>query len=468
MGGNATKQWNTERFTKEEYNAVCQYIAQIMDLTPLFKKDEMDDYVANQTLTELNGSYISEANKLYAFIPCYFEKDSFGDLDFLTTNNHISVIEKLQKADDVEVIGKVKSGNCTSYAIRFKSISHKAFQLDIIHVDTSVFHFALHYFSFNDLGNFIGRIASAARIKFGFDGMFRKVYFNNHGDIIPVYSLKEQQPNDNSHSTVVKKTEVLLTCNFFTALDFLGFDVERYKQGFATLDEIFEFIYQSKFFKESYFSLDNRPADMRARDKKRTNYGLALDYFAKKGEKTSLCLLPDDEIINQTFPHSLEEMLGLQKEMQHKIKIKESINSKKIVQSLLNEIGQAVKAATQAGIGGNAGIELVSLDKNEQYVSLTKRILLDDYDELVKKDSLTKAEQLRLRFCKSKHDIVVQKFVPHDFLGKMIQQLNKNELVQQGYFVDNQHQEEFDKLIFDVFESELANYKSFCKQKSET
>ena len=287
--------------------------------------------------------------------------------------------------------------------------------------------------------------------------------------MIPVYSLKEQrQPDDNSHSTVVKKTEVLLTCNFFTALDFLGFDVERYKQGFATLDEIFEFIYQSKFFQESYFSLDNRPADMRARDKKRANYGLALDYFAKKGEKQSLYLLPDDEIINQTFPHSLEEMLGLQKEMQHKIKIKESINSKKIVQSLLNGIGQAVKAATQAGIGGNAGIELVSLDKNEQYVSLTKRILLDDYNELVKKDSLTKEEQLRLRFCKSKHPIVLQKFVPHDFLGKMIQQLNKNELVQQGYFVDNQHQEEFDKLVLDVYESELASCKSFCKQKSET
>lgn len=450
MGGNATKQWNTERFTKTEYDSVCNYIAKLMELKPLYKnnENEVDDYVSNQILTESDG------DELYAVIPCYFEKDSFGDLDFLTTDNHVSVIEKLQKADDVEIIGKVKGGNCTSYAIRFNSISHKAFQLDIIHVDKSVFNFALHYFSFNDLGNFIGRIASAARIKFGFDGMFRKVYFNNHGDMIPVYALKEQQSqaNDNSHSTVVKKTEVLLTCDFFTALDFLGFDIERYKQGFATLDEIFEFVYQSKFFKESYFSLDNRPADMRARDKKRANYGLALDYFAGKGEKTSFYPLPDDEVINQVFPHSLEEMLELQKQIKIQTKIKESISSKKIVKSLLNGIGQAVKAATQAGIGGNAGIELVSLDKNEQYVSLTKRILLDDYNELVKKDSLTKEEQLRLRFCKSKHPIVLQKFVPHDFLGKMIQQLNKNELVQQGYFVDNQHQEEFDKLILDIFE----------------
>ena len=368
MGGNATKQWNTERFTKTEYDAVCNYIAKIMGLNPLYKNDEneVDDYVSNQILTESDG------DELYAVIPCYFEKDSFGDLDFLTTDNHVAVIEKLKKADDVEIVGKVKGGNCTSYAIRFNSISPKAFQLDIIHVDKSVFNFSLNYFSFNDLGNFIGRIASAARIKFGFDGMFRKIYFNNHGDMIPVYSLKEQQSqaNDNSHSTVVKKTEVLLTCDFFTALDFLGFNVERYKQGFATLDEIFEFVYQSKCFKESYFSLDNRPADMRARDKKRANYGLALDYFAGKGEKTSFHPLPDDEVINQVFPHSLEEMLRLQKQMKIQTKIKESISSKKIVKSLLINKDEAIELV----LLNEANSVSLDTNKHEIYVSLTKKL----------------------------------------------------------------------------------------------
>lgn len=430
MGGNATKQWNTERFTKTEYDAVCNYIAKIMGLNPLYKNDEneVDDYVSNQILTDSHG------NELYAVIPCYFEKDSFGDLDFLTTDNHVAVIEKLKKADDVEIVGKVKGGNCTSYAIRFNSISSKAFQLDIIHVDESVFNFALHYFSFNDLGNFIGRIASAARIKFGFDGMFRKIYFNNHGDMIPVYSLKEQQSqaNDNSHSTVVKKTEVLLTCDFFIALDFLGFNVERYKQGFATLDEIFEFVYQSKYFKESYFSLDNRPADMRARDKKRTNYGLALDYFAKKGEKTSFHPLLDDEVINQVFPHSLEEMLRLQKQMKIQTKIKESISSKKIVKSLLINKDEAIELVL---LNETNSVPL-DTNKHEIYVSLTKKILGDDYDELRQSNNVLQKNVV----------------VSHDFLGKMIQQLNKNELVQQGYFVDNQHQEEFNRLILDVFE----------------
>lgn len=430
MGGNATKQWNTERFTKTEYDSVCNYIAKIMELDPLYNKNEneVDDYVSNQILTDSHG------NELYAVIPCYFEKDSFGDLDFLTTDNHVAVIEKLKKADDVEIVGKVKGGNCTSYAIRFNSISPKAFQLDIIHIDKSVFNFALHYFSFNDLGNFIGRIASAARIKFGFDGMFRKIYFNNHGDMIPVYSLKEQQSqaNDNSHSTVVKKTEVLLTCDFFTALDFLGFDIERYKQGFATLDEIFEFVYQSKYFKESYFSLDNRPADMRARDKKRANYGLALDYFAGKGEKTSFHPLPDDEVINQVFPHSLEEMLRLQKQMKIQTKIKESISSKKIVKSLLINKDEAIELV----LLNEANSVSLDTNKHEIYVSLTKKILGDDYDELRQSNNFLQKNVV----------------VSHDFLGKMIQQLNKNELVQQGHFVDNQNQEEFNRLILDVFE----------------
>ena len=446
MGGNATKQWNTERFTKAEYNSVCTYIAKIMGLVPLYKNNEMDDYTSNQILTERSCPDNPNCNELYAYavIPCYFEKDSFGDLDFLTTNNHVAVIEQLQKADDVEIIGKVKSGNCTSYAIRFKSISHKAFQLDIIHVDASVFNFALHYFAFNDLGNFIGRIASAARIKFGFDGMFRKIYFNNHGDMIPVYALKEQQRQlDDSYSTVIKKTEALLTCDFFTALDFLGFDVERYKQGFSTLDEIFEFVYQSKYFKESYFSLDNRPADVRARDKKRANYGLALDYFAKKCVKSSFYPLPDDETINQSFPHSLEEMIGLQKQMKNQTKIKKSISSKKIVKSLLSV--SDIELVTVDSFSASP-----KLDKNEQYISLTKKILMDDYDEAAA--TLTSATATPQR-CHCLSKIVV----PHNFLGLMIQQLNKNELVQQGYFADNQHQEEFDKLILDIFEASLLS-----------
>ena len=252
--------------------------------------------------------------------------------------------------------------------------------------------------------------------------------------MIPVYALKEQQSqaNDNSHSTVVKKTEVLLTCNFFTALDFLGFNVERYKQGFRTLDEIFEFVYQSKYFKESYFSLDNRPADMRARDKKRANYGLALDYFAGKGEKTSFHPLFDDEVINQAFPHSLEEMLRLQKQMKIQTKIKESISSKKIVKSLLINKDEAIELVL---LNETNSVPL-DTNKHEIYVSLTKNILGDDYDELRQSNNVLQKNVV----------------VSHDFLGKMIQQLNKNELVQQGYFVDNQHQEEFNRLILDVFE----------------
>lgn len=132
-----------------------------------------------------------------------------------------------------------------------------------------------------------------------------------------------------------------------------------------------------------------------------------------------------------------------------KHKIKESISSKKIVQSLLN-------------CNGEAGIELVSLNTNEQYISLTKKILIDGYDELVKTASI---HSLLLP---SKHPILLQKFVPHNFLEKIIQQLNKNKLVQQGYFVDNQHQEEFDKLVLDVFESELAICRNTYGGKVET
>lgn len=418
MGGNATKQWNTERFSKQEYQDVCNYIAKILNLSPLFSsneesKDYADDYVLRQTLSDENG------DELYAFIPCYFEKDSFGDLDLLTTNNHVAVIAMLKKADDVEVVGKVKGGNCTSYAIRFKSISPKAFQLDIIHTDVVFFDFALHYFAFNDLGNFIGRIASAAQLKFGFDGLYRKVHFNKDMNVIPVYSLKEQKEKfGDLSSNVVKKTDVVLTEDFLEALEFLGFDVERYKKGFATLEEIFEFVWQSKYFQQSYFLLENRPADVRARDKKRANYNLAVEYFAKKGEKQTLDFISDEKV-NHQFPSLLELLSRLQAKLKHQALIKSSVTPKHVAEALLSK---NIELAMNNGI------------------SLTQKILGNG-------DNIQVDNQ---------HNAIAS----HVVLGKLLEALHNNQLVKDGYFVNHQNQDELKQLILTEFELLRVNYSS--------
>ena len=65
-------------------------------------------------------------------------------------------------------------------------------QVDYIKSNLEDFDFSKNFFAFNDLGNLIGRIAAQASFSFGFDGLKRKIYVDNRGDIInDLYSKKK-------------------------------------------------------------------------------------------------------------------------------------------------------------------------------------------------------------------------------------------------------------------------------------
>ena len=83
MGGNAMKQYNVERLTKEQYDEV------------------------------LSALTITLPYKTVA-IPSYRLKDSFGDCDLLTTSTDEAFEKNLSK--DFILLGKKKNGSVTSYA----------------------------------------------------------------------------------------------------------------------------------------------------------------------------------------------------------------------------------------------------------------------------------------------------------------------------------------------------------------
>lgn len=249
MGGNATKEFNTIRMTKEQY-----YKLSIMLLTSV---------VSQANSNERTGIPVS-----------YGDKDSFGDIDFLSTITSDEFEKRITKglySDKLDILGKKKNGNITSYAIRYKDDDgqwSEPFQVDLIKTNSNEFDFSYNYFSYNDLGNFIGRLAVIANLKFGFDGLFVKTYFDKHSDVT------ERKQNS------VGYMETKLDVDFYQALELLGLSVERYKQGFKTLDEIFEFIAQGEYFDYEFFKIENLNSSQRQRDVKRPNFNLALDYFA--------------------------------------------------------------------------------------------------------------------------------------------------------------------------------------------
>ena len=291
-----------------------------------------------------------QTKEKFCVIESYHDKQDFGDIDFLSTIDR-QIFEKLvEQTENINIVGKAEQ---FSYAIEFKIASNEVVLVQVDYIKSNIldFNFSENFFAFNDLGNLIGRIAAQAGLSFGFDGLKRKIYVDNRGDIIndlyakkikyiPYKAIKETIVNDkktvehivltdnksvsvtslvenarlfkNELDRAIQKTNIVITKDFNKALEFLGFDVERFKQGFNNMNEVFEFVASSTFFNKDAFLFENRNHKARARDKKRSNYLAALEYFKdRKDKKNQLSL----SRLKKEFPNFKIEYQNLKKQI---------------------------------------------------------------------------------------------------------------------------------------------------------
>lgn len=300
MGGNATKHFGTQRVNKQQFEQCCNML-----------NNMLQQYVIEQNL---------QTKEKFCVIESYHDKQDFGDIDFLSTIDR-QIFEKLvEKTENINIVAKAEQ---FSYAIEFKLASDELVfvQVDYIKSNLEDFDFSKNFFAFNDLGNLIGRIAAQAGFSFGFDGLKIKIYVDNRGDIIndlysneiSVTSLVENaRLFKNELDRAIQKTTIVVTKDFDKALKFLGFDVERFKQGFNNMNEVFEFVVSSTFFNKDAFLFENRNHKARARDKKRSNYLAALEYFKNKKDRKKQLSLSHME---KEFPNFKTEYRDLEKQI---------------------------------------------------------------------------------------------------------------------------------------------------------
>lgn len=182
----------------------------------------------------------------------YKDKESFGDLDVIVPRPIPNDILKFlkEKFNPQEIFYDGKLMNC--FAISF---DYKNFQVDLIFNNPENLEIAQFYYSYNDLNNYIGRFAAAFGCKFGFDG-FRYV---------------------------MDTDQIMISKNPKKIYEFLGMDWQRYLQGFSTLEEIFSYIIQSKYFNSELFQYENLNHINRSRNKKRPNYEKFLNFLDENG-----------------------------------------------------------------------------------------------------------------------------------------------------------------------------------------
>ncbi len=226
MGGQALKNTYTRRYSKEEYTRL-----------------EVD---VQMKLHKLG---------IKSRVPRAFgAKETFGDLDVLI------LAESLKGKDMVEIIKYLFPFNEMYHNGSCYSFDYKEFQIDFILVKTKYWDTSYHYYSYNDLGNLIGRISYQMGFRYGHYGL-KLVYRHPDGG---------------------RKFETILSQNVFDILQFLGFDPDEYVEGFQDLTDIFNYVIGSKYFNPKIFQYEALNHQNKTRNKKRVNYAGFLDYIEDK------------------------------------------------------------------------------------------------------------------------------------------------------------------------------------------
>lgn len=221
MGGRALKKTFTRRYQREEFDKIS------VELLDILKKDFKQ-----------------------ATMPLFYSsKESFGDADII-----VDATDFPHRMDDYikttfnpnEIF---HNGNCWSF-------DYKELQVDLIIASGDDFITNFHYLAFNDLGNFIGRIAHGLGLKYGQEGLWYEHYF------------KDQN---------IGRIEI--SRDYRKIFEFLELSYDRWLLGFETLEDVFEYIVQSKYFDYDMFQLKNLNKINRERNLKRASYMSFLEYI---------------------------------------------------------------------------------------------------------------------------------------------------------------------------------------------
>lgn len=272
MGGNAFEK--AERVTAQEYKNLCDDIS--------------------WALRNIMGQY-----KHFCIPLSVREKDSHGDVDVLVVGSKIeAALKQMKNAFLVEEQIDNPSGH--NLLVYFEG---KRIQVDLNKVADDDFQYASIYFSWNDCGNLIGRIAHRQGLKHGHDGLW---YVHRKGD----HQLGE----------------ILLTKSYLDALIYLGFDVDEHDHGFDTFEQMFEWVKKSKHFEACAFPLEHRNHAARTRDAKRKTYNAFLRWLDFQGEYVESDKAAWLEIHKRHWPNLAAEIVRLDQEYELNTQYKERVN----------------------------------------------------------------------------------------------------------------------------------------------
>lgn len=205
----------------------------------------------NQIGYELNTRVFFDLSLFSTVVKCYHTKESHGDLDLLVkmkSDVNVNWREYIQKTFQPKAIHN--NGGVFSF-------DYKNFQVDIIPIKEDKWEIAQTYYSYDPLGNIMGKTFHKFGLSYGWDGLHYK-YRNFRG---------------------TNSENILISTDPRKIFDFGGYDYDRYLKGFETIEEIFDFAINSYNFDAEMFQMENLKSIDKKRNRKRGSYHLFLKYL---------------------------------------------------------------------------------------------------------------------------------------------------------------------------------------------
>ena len=204
----------------------------------------------------------------------------------------------------------------------------------------------------------VGKIAHRFALKMGHEGL-KYVYYSDGK----------------------KLGDIIVTKDHKKALTFLGFNADRYDEGFENLYEIFEYIITSKYFNPWIFDMENLNRINRERDKKRITYQSFLQLctpLKDAGEDAYYYFYPDKKVylgmIDNAFPGFLKSYRNLEILEERKNKIKSLFNGNLVMQlfHISNHVLGSALTEFQTKMGGKETLDNYILETNNTELIMNK------------------------------------------------------------------------------------------------
>lgn len=280
MGGKALKNTYTRRYQKGEYFSLWYEVRDLLRAEGIKCK----------------------------ILLSYRQKDSFGDMDVIVLKDSVlgnisDVITRVFKPNEI-----FKNGPVLSF-------DYKELQIDFIMTSSRNWETSYNFFAWNDLGNYIGKIAHKFGLKYGQDGLTYVYRTENEDRVLGTITVSTDQ---------------------HAILTFLGLDFETWRNGFETKEDIFEYIISSKYFNPSMFKFDQLSAKHRKRNKKRQMYLEFLEYIKDLDSKRFFYNFVDDktkhwDMIENSFPGFKERIRKFQLKEERRNVVRNKFNGDKIM-----------------------------------------------------------------------------------------------------------------------------------------